>query len=233
MKLYVKNLPQLTPNNIKEEMLELRKIGLKSLEIALSSVEPKKLVHNAVKVVKDKLIVCDDPYDLSVYREILIIGGGKASARMALAVEEILERYHKISDNSIINVPNNLDIKNSFISSKIRVNLASHPIPDESGLNGTNLMFNHIENTTKDDLIIFLLSGGGSALLPMPKHSISLKDLHILPTKMVLVKSELYPASLAPQSIITGSQEPILLFAAFACGILALAPDATIVSNAG
>ena len=179
LKLYVKNLSQLTPNNIKEESLALRKIGLNSLEVALSSVEPKKLLQNTIKVVKNNLIISNDVYDLSVYREILIIGGGKASAQMALAIEEILEKYNKISYKGIINVPDNLDLKDSFTSSKIRVNLASHPIPNESGLNGTKFMFSHIENTTKDDLIIFLLSGGGSALLPMPKDTISLVDLQV------------------------------------------------------
>ena len=177
--MYVKNLSQLTPNNIKEESLALRKIGLNSLEVALSSVEPKKLLQNTIKVVKNNLIISNDVYDLSVYREILIIGGGKASAQMALAIEEILEKYNKISYKGIINVPDNLDLKDSFTSSKIRVNLASHPIPNESGLNGTKFMFSHIENTTKDDLIIFLLSGGGSALLPMPKDTISLVDLQV------------------------------------------------------
>jgi glycerate-2-kinase len=57
------------------------------------------------------------------------------------------------------------------------MNLASHPIPDESGLSGTKRMFKLIDNTTKDDLIIFLLSGGGSALLTMPKQNITLADL--------------------------------------------------------
>jgi glycerate-2-kinase len=175
--LYVRNSSQLTPKNIKEEALALRKIGLKALEIALTSVEPKKLIQNAVRILEGKLIIRDDVFDLSAYREILVIGGGKASAQMALTIEELLGKVPKIKYKGLINVPNNLVLKDNLESSKIRINLASHPIPDQSGLNGTNLMFNHIENTTKDDLIIFLLSGGGSALLPMPKKYLSLADL--------------------------------------------------------
>lgn len=177
LKLYVKNLSQLTPNNIQEESLALRKIGLNALEIALRSVEPKNLIQDAVKIVKDKLIIRNDKFDLTKFRKILVVGGGKASAQMALAIEEILRKYSKINYNGLINVPNSLKVKGYDVSNKIRMNLASHPMPDENGLNGTKMMFNHIDNTTKDDLIIFLLSGGGSALLPLPKETITLADL--------------------------------------------------------
>ncbi len=185
--LYVKNQSKLTPNNIREESLTLRKIGLKSLEIALSSVEPKKLVQNAVKIVNDKLIIRNDVYDLSAYREILVIGGGKASAQMAIALEELLKECPKIKYKGIINILDSLVLKDHSASNTIKMNLASHPVPNESGFNGTKAMFNYIENTTKDDLIIFLLSGGGSALLPMPKQNISLKDLQT--TNSLLIAS--------------------------------------------
>lgn len=179
LKLYVKNLSQLTPNNIQEESLALRKIGLNALEIALKSVEPKNLIQDAVKIVKDKLIIRKDKFDLRKFRKILVVGGGKASAQMALAIEEILRKYSKINYNGLINIPNSLKVKGYDVSNKIKMNLASHPIPDENGLNGTKVMFKHIENTTKDDLIIFLLSGGGSALLPLPKETITLAELQV------------------------------------------------------
>ena len=184
-KLYVKNLSQLTPNNIQGESLSLRKIGLNALEIALRSVEPEKLIQNAVKITKDKLIIRNDKFDLTKFREILVIGGGKASAQMALAIEEILKKYSKINYNGLVNIPDSLKVNNHTASSKIRMNLASHPIPDESGLNGTKMMFKHIEATTKDDLIIFLLSGGGSALLPLPKKTITLAELQATNTLLL------------------------------------------------
>ncbi|MBY8988867.1 MAG: DUF4147 domain-containing protein [Candidatus Lokiarchaeota archaeon] len=185
--MYLKNLSQLTPNNIKEESLALRRVSLNALEIALNSVEPEKLIQKNVKIVKDKLIIRNDAFDLSTFSEILVIGGGKASAQMALAIEELLKKYPKINYKGLINIPNSLNIKTHSASSKIKMNLGSHPIPDESGLSGTKMMFNHVENTTTDDLIIFLLSGGGSALLPMPKQNISLADLQA--TNSLLIAS--------------------------------------------
>jgi len=148
--LYVKNLTQLTQYNIKEESLALRKAGLNALEIALRSVEPKKLIENTVKITKDKLIIRDDKFDLTKFREILVIGGGKASTQMALAIEELLKKYSKINYKGLVNIPNSLKAKNHSTSNKIKMNLASHPVPDESGLNGTKVMFNHISRFTSN-----------------------------------------------------------------------------------
>jgi glycerate-2-kinase len=175
--LYVKNFGELTPVNINIKSSILRFVGWEALEIALRSVEPEKLLQNAVKIVKEKLKIQNDTFDLNTFREILVIGGGKASGQMALAIEVLLKNYPKINYTGLINIPNNLDLKIPSPSSKIRMNLASHPIPDKNGFNGTKNMFNLIENTTKDDLIIILLSGGGSALLPMPKQEVTLEDL--------------------------------------------------------
>jgi glycerate-2-kinase len=183
--LYVKNISKLISNNINEESLGLRKIGLTALEIALSSVEPKELIQNNVKIIKDNLIIRNDVFDLRTFREILVIGGGKATAQMALSIEELLKKYAEINYKGLINIPNNLNLNIDADSSEIIMNLASHPIPDESGYNGTKMMFNHIENTTKDDLIIFLLSGGGSALLPMPKQDITLEDLQVTNSHLI------------------------------------------------
>ncbi|MFW9952640.1 MAG: glycerate kinase [Candidatus Thorarchaeota archaeon] len=185
--MYIKNISQLIHDNIKEESLALRRIGLNALEIAISSVEPEKLIQNAVKIVKNALIIRNEVFDLKTFREILIIGGGKASAQMALAVEALLKKNSKINYKGLINIPNNIELKNCSDSSKIIMNLASHPIPDENGFTGTKAMFELIENTTKDDLIILLLSGGGSALLPMPKQNISLADLQA--TNSLLIAS--------------------------------------------
>ena len=185
--MYVKNFSQLTSNNIKEESRELRRIGLNALEIALNSVEPDKLIKKSVKIVEDKLIIQEDEFDLSTFREILVIGGGKASAQMAIALEELLKNHPKISYKGLVNILESLELHKKSASNKIKMNLASHPIPNESGFNGTKAMYSLIEDTTKDDLIIFLLSGGGSALLPMPKQSISLEDLQT--TNSLLIAS--------------------------------------------
>ncbi len=175
--MVVKNLSQLTPKILDKLTLELRKVGLEALEVAIKAVEPSRLIQNSVKVIDGKLNIQNDKFDLNKFSNIFLIGGGKASAQMSLALEKILNKQPKIKCEGLINIPEGQKIRNYGPSSKIRMNRASHPIPNENGLTGTKEMVKIVENATKNDLIICLISGGGSALLPLPKQGISLEDL--------------------------------------------------------
>ncbi len=175
--MFVKNLSQLTPKSLDKVALELREVGLEVLEIAIKSVEPSKLIQNNVKVIDGKLNIQKDKFDLNKYSNILIIGGGKASAQMTLALETVLKKLHKIKYEGYINIPEGQKIRDYSPSSKIRMNRASHPIPNEKGLTGTKEIVKIVENATNSDLIICVISGGGSALLPLPKQGITLEDL--------------------------------------------------------
>ena len=175
--MFVKNLSQLTPKSLDKITLELRKVGLEALEIAIKSVSPSKLIQNNVKIIDGKLNIQKDKFDLNKYNNIFIIGGGKASAQMSLALEKVLKKQPMIKYEGFINIPEGQKIRDYSPSSKIRMNHASHPIPNENGLTGTKEMVKIVENATKSDLIICLISGGGSALLPLPKQGITLEDL--------------------------------------------------------
>jgi len=175
--LFVKNFSQLTPKSLDKITLELRKVGLEVLEIAIKSVEPTKLIQNNVKIIDDKLNIQKDKFDLNKYNNIFIIGGGKASAQMSLELEKVLKKQPKIKYEGFINIPEGQKIRDYNPSSKIKMNRASHPIPNEKGLTGTKEMVKIVENATKNDLIICVISGGGSALLPLPKQGITLEDL--------------------------------------------------------
>jgi len=175
--MFVKNLSQLTPKSLDKSSLELRKVGLEVLEIAIKSVEPSKLIQNNVKVIDGKLNIQKDKFELNKYNNILIIGGGKASAQMSLALEKILKKLPKIKYEGFINFPEGQKIRDYNPSSKIRMNNASHPIPNEKGLTGTKEIVKIVEKANKNDLIICVISGGGSALLPLPKQGITLEDL--------------------------------------------------------
>ncbi len=175
--MYIQNYSQLISESLNRDSLELRKIGLKSLEIAIRSVEPRKLIRNAIKIYDENLIIEEDKYDLKKFERILIIGGGKATAQMAITLDGLLKTYSKIVYEGFVNIPD--DQESKFLSSakNIKMNLASHPIPNEAGLNGVNKMLELVEGTNKEDLIICLFSGGGSALLPLPKKNITLIDI--------------------------------------------------------
>ena len=175
--MIIKNISHLFPEDLGKDQLELRKIGLETLEKALNAVKPEKLMKEAVKIQRNNLIIEKDSYNLEAFETLYIIGGGKATAEMALTLEKILQSRSHFIREGMINIPEGLEINKSDMSSKITMNFASHPIPNENGLNGTKKMMEIVENATKNDLIICLISGGGSALLPLPKADISLEDL--------------------------------------------------------
>ncbi len=177
MEMYIQNYSQLISENLNRNSLELRKIGLKSLEIAISSVEPRKLIRNAMTISEEILMIEEDKYDLKKFERILIIGGGKATAQMAIALDELLKISSKIEYEGFLNIPEDQELKFLTPTKNIEMNLASHPIPNEAGLNGVNKMIELVERTNKEDLIICLFSGGGSALLPLPKGKINLTDI--------------------------------------------------------
>jgi len=82
MEMYIQNYSQLLSESLNRNSLELRKMGLKSLEIAISSVEPRKLIRNAMTISDEILMIEEDKYDLKKFGRILIIGGGKTSLKI-------------------------------------------------------------------------------------------------------------------------------------------------------
>jgi len=174
--MFIKNTAHLLLENLEESQRYLREIGIHCLEMALNAVKPKNLITNSVKIQDGKLIIKEDVFNLNEYNKILVIGAGKASAEMAYTLEEIMKNL-SIEYEGIINIPEGLEIKESEKTKKIELNYATHPIPNENGVNGTKKMLEFVKKSSKKDLIICLISGGGSALLPLPKAGITLKDL--------------------------------------------------------
>ncbi len=175
--LYLKNISQLLLNDVEKNQLILREIGLQALEKAIYAVKPKNLMENSIYIKNNKLFIENDEYDLQKFKKIYIIGGGKATAEMVFTLEKILISSKDIDYEGIINIPENLEKQELIKKSRISINLASHPIPNESGVKGTKSMMEIVEKSTENDLIFCLISGGGSALLPLPKQGIKLEDL--------------------------------------------------------
>ena len=175
--MFIKNTNQLLSNILDGDQLNLRKIGLTALEKAINAVKPKKIIEKSIKIQENKLMIKNDIYDLKDFDNIYIIGGGKASEQMLSGLKKILKNFPDIEYKGIINIPEGLELKNSFLESKIKINYATHPIANEKALDGTRDMMELIKKSTKKDLIFCLISGGGSALLTLPKKNISLDEL--------------------------------------------------------
>ncbi|MDP2642989.1 MAG: DUF4147 domain-containing protein [Candidatus Peregrinibacteria bacterium] len=136
---------------------------------ALNFLSPENLIKNSVKLTGSKLQIEKAKFDLKKYKKIFVIGAGKATYSMAKEINKLLG--NRITEG-FINVPEAIT-KNL---GKIKVNKAGHPFPDENGLKGTQEILKIAKKAGKDDLVICLISGGGSAMLPAPIAPLSLKD---------------------------------------------------------
>ena len=131
-----------------------REILRQLFEAAVDAADPKKILSpNLPAPPKGKTVV---------------IGCGKGVAQMAAALEQSWD-----SDLSGVVVTR---YGFSDKCKKIKVLEAAHPVPDENGLRAANSIFEVLEGLTADDLVIALICGGGSALLPFPPTDFKLSD---------------------------------------------------------
>lgn len=165
----IKNKEQLVKNGETPLNQKARALALKSLKHALNMVDSKQIIKSKILLDNSNLRVNGYAFDLAKFKNVHVIGGGKASGSMAEALERILGKY---ITNGLVNVP-----QGSKQSTKIiKLHEASHPVPNKAGVEGTRRMLDIAEQAKKDDLIICLISGGGSSLMPLPRGQISIAD---------------------------------------------------------
>lgn len=164
----IKNKKALIENAKSKLDKKARKLALEALEAALEAADPKAIIKSKVTVKNNTLRVGLHNFNLQKFRRIYVVGGGKASGKMAEALESILG--NRIS-SGIVNIPYN---SRPCKTGKIRLLEASHPIPDKAGMKGAKEMLNLVSHAGKSDLIICLISGGGSSLMPLPRGKITL-----------------------------------------------------------
>ncbi len=141
------------------------------LAAALAAVEPGEAVHRALAADAYGFIVDGNRYPLASYRRALIVGAGKASAPMAAAVEQVLGGRMLVEGSVTVRYGHAAPTR------AVRIREASHPVPDEAGVEATRAIVGLLEEANADDLVICVISGGGSALLTLPAEGISLEDL--------------------------------------------------------
>ncbi|NIM90771.1 MAG: DUF4147 domain-containing protein [Candidatus Aminicenantes bacterium] len=164
---------------------KLREDALAIFQAGLRAVDPSVALKRHVKLQNDKLSVGKRDYDLSSYEGIYVIGAGKASAAMAQPIEELLGERIK---SGFINVKYGHTLPLNII----QVNEAGHPVPDEAGLSGTKKIIELLSQTGEKDLVLFLISGGGSALLPYPVEGLTLEDKQQMTKRLLEVGATIH-----------------------------------------
>ncbi len=145
------------------------KQALKSILLqAIENVKPKYLIKSKITFHNNILYINDNEINLKKYSNIYVCGAGKASVDMAIGINEILK--DRISGGIVISNIKSEDIGN------IKVLKGSHPVPDEQSLLATENLCNFLKKIKPQDFLIFLLSGGTSALLEMLSANVTIKE---------------------------------------------------------
>ncbi len=165
------------------------------LTAAVQAVDPLEAVRRHVALIDRTLYIGARRYLLDELDRILVVGGGKAGAPMAAALYRVLGA--RLTDGVV-----NVKYGHTAASGGWRVRLGSesalprstsgadtgliaiveagHPVPDAAGQAGAQRIVGLLHALTERDLVIVLISGGGSALLPLPAPGISLADYQVL-----------------------------------------------------
>ena len=141
---------------------------------ALSAVDPSKILKETIRIEGDHLSIkiegdSERIFDLKRFHRIFLAGTGKASNSMAHAIEELFG--DRVTKGVVTTKYGHLLPLKQTQSIE-----AGHPIPDRKGYEGARKIQRLLKESGPDDLVIFLLSGGASALLPFPADGIDLKE---------------------------------------------------------
>lgn len=146
--------------NFKQATNPLRKDALEIVESGFTAIDTDKLVKENVSIHKNSLLfIQGDWTDLNRYRRIYVVGIGKVALAAAKALEDILG--DRITDGVV------LDVQGGNLK-KIKSLIGSHPEPTQTNVTATREIIALLRSANEEDLIIAIISGGGSALLCSP-----------------------------------------------------------------
>jgi len=157
---WIKNFEQLAITKERKDALEI-------IEAGLSAISTKKAVHDNVRIDGDKLIISGNEIDLNRYKSIKVIGFGKVACEAAGALEEVLG--DKIKAGAVIDI-------NKGTCSIIQMYSGTHPRPSSQNVEATKHIVELSRGISAEDLVLVIISGGGSSLLCYPESECADND---------------------------------------------------------
>ncbi|MGM0447316.1 MAG: glycerate kinase type-2 family protein [Methanobacteriota archaeon] len=150
-----------------------RELALDCVVAGIEAAHPKRVVADALSLEDDRLAVTsvDDTSttgDLDAYDRVLVVGAGNAAGHFAAAVEELLG--DRIDGGAVVT-------DDPVETEQIAVLPGDHPTPSEAGVESARRVREVAVDAGEDDLVIGLITGGGSALLAGPATGVGLGDL--------------------------------------------------------
>lgn len=144
----------------------------------VARVSPDRLIRDHVRVVGDVLTLADERFDLGNMGRILVVGAGKASGLMALELERILGA--RSGGGAVV-----VKYGHGVPCRRVEILEAGHPYPDAAGVDATAKIARLCRDAVESDLVICLLSGGGSALLADVPEGSTLEEVNRLSKLLV------------------------------------------------
>jgi glycerate-2-kinase len=139
---------------------ENRRLALQIVESGLDAINTERVINSSVLLTEDTLFIKGKEFNLAKYKKIKVIGFGKASSNAALALEKILGS--RIEKGVVVGIEKiDCDYIETFAG--------THPRPSQTNALAGEKIYEIIKDSSAEDLIIVLVSGGGSALLCYPR----------------------------------------------------------------
>ncbi len=173
-------------------------------QIFLAGIEgvlPEKLIQSQMRLSGDLLQIAEKTFPLSRFRHIYVLAVGKAAALMARETENVLG--NRIKDGHVITKyghKTNLQY--------LTLTEAGHPIPDTQGMKGMQKILDITRQTDYNDLIIWLISGGASALMADFPKGATLEDLRLTNELLVKCGADITEINTVHKSFVKSKRRP-------------------------
>jgi hydroxypyruvate reductase len=142
--------------------------ALDCVEAGIDAAHPREVVDEAVGRTGSQLRIDDAVYDLDAYERIVVVGGGKAAAQVAAELESLLG---DVLSGGVVVTDDPCDCE------QVAVVEGDHPVPSERGVEGASAVLEEANRADESTLVLAVVTGGGSALLPAPVESVGLEAL--------------------------------------------------------
>ena len=174
-----------------QQKKDYKKDCLQVIHAAIEAADAYTAVKRNLKFLNNQLFVGveeqEKRYDIDRFKNIRVVGMGKAGYEMARAVEDELTSY--ITEGFVV-------VKYGYTGKQqlknIHIHEAGHPEPDEAGLEGAKKLMSILNKSAEGDLVIALVSGGGSALCPLPEEGITLEDKMIVTRELLASGADIH-----------------------------------------
>jgi glycerate 2-kinase len=156
-------------------------LALDCLAAGIDAARPELVVAEHVRLADDTLHVADASYDLAASDEIVVLGGGKAADGVAAALETVLDDRLDgglvVTDDGERGDGERGDDASAPTPQRVTVHRASHPLPDERGQAAAERVLERARDAGEETLVIAVVTGGASALLPAPAGDLTVEAL--------------------------------------------------------